>query len=318
MNREAPHVTVVIAAWNAAATLDRAIDAALSQTVPVEIVVVDDASTDGTGDLAARRAAGDARLRVLRQPRNLGPSAARNRAIAESGAPWIAVLDSDDWMEPDRLARLSSIAAETGADMVADDLWKQVDGAPDAERTRMLSDTELGRMEVDAAAFVRANLSSRHGGRREMGFLKPLMSRAFLERQNLTYVPEIRLGEDFVLYTRALIAGARFIVTDPHGYVATVRANSLSGAHPTAAHAQLIAADRAMLRTPDLPGDVRAALHAHMLEQQKKWAWRRMIDAVRRSDPRAAAACFWAPPRVGADLLARLGREAIGRIGPSR
>lgn len=95
-----PRVTVVIAAWNAETTILRAIDSALAQTVPVEVVVVDDRSTDDTRALAEGRASCDPRLTVLSQAENGGPSAARNRAIAESHAPWIAVLDSDDWMEP--------------------------------------------------------------------------------------------------------------------------------------------------------------------------------------------------------------------------
>ncbi|CTQ32698.1 glycosyltransferase family 2 protein [Jannaschia rubra] len=307
---EVPQAAVVIAAWNAGATIDRAIDSALAQTVPVEVLVVDDASDD---DTAARAMAhGDPRLRVLRQPRNMGPSAARNRAIDESRAPWIAVLDADDRMEPERLARMTVTARDTGADFLADDLWKQPEGAPEAERSRLLSDESIGTVPVDAAAFIRANLSARHGGRREMGFLKPLMSRAFLDHHDLRYDPGIRLGEDFVLYARALLAGARFVLTDPMGYVAHVRPGSLSGQHPTEAHGHLVAADRAMLALPGLDAPTRAALRAHMMEQHKKWAWRRMIDAVRASDPRAAAACFRAPPQVGVDLIGRLGRE-VGR-----
>ncbi|MEM7645008.1 MAG: glycosyltransferase family 2 protein [Pseudomonadota bacterium] len=311
----APLVTVVIAAWNAERTLTRAVESALAQTVPVEVIVVDDASTDGTAALAERLAAGAPALHVLRQAANGGPSAARNRAIAESRAPWIAVLDADDHMAPDRLSTLMEIAGREGADFVADDLWKQAEGVPDDQRRRMLSDDRLGILALDAESFVRGNLSSHQGGRRELGFLKPLMSRAFLARHGLDYDPAIRLGEDFVLYTQTLIAGARWVLTDPAGYVAMVRPGSLSGQHPTEAHAHLIGADLAMLTRPDLPGGVRTALRAHLLEQRKKWAWRRMIDAVRTSDLRAAAGCFWGPPQVGADLLARLGREAVGRLG---
>jgi len=305
----APQVTVIIAAWNAADTLERAVRSALAQTLPVEVVVVDDASTDDTAAVAARLAAGDPRLRLLRQAKNQGPSAARNRAIAESAAPWIAVLDADDFMEPDRLEALAAIAAEEGADFVADDIFKVAEADPAGPRQRMWSDRPIGRMAVDAALFVRSNLSSRHGGRREMGFLKPLMSRSFLERHQLSYDPGIRLGEDYVLYAAALIAGARFILTDPAGYIAVVRPSSLSGSHPTQAHAHLIAADRALLQTPGLGAQVRAALQAHQLEQQKKWAWRRLIDAKRARDPLAAAAAFRAPLPVVADLTRRLGQD---------
>lgn len=100
-----------------------------------------------------------------------------------------------------------------------------------------------GPTPVTAMDFVVSNLSAAHGGRREMGFLKPLMSRSFLERQGLVYDPGIRLGEDYVLYAQALLCGAVFLLTEPAGYVATVRPDSLSGRHPTEAHAHLVAAD---------------------------------------------------------------------------
>ena len=312
--RSEPRVTVVIAAWNAEGTILRAIESALAQTVPVEVVVVDDCSTDGTRRLAETRAESDPRLTVLRQSVNGGPSAARNRAIEASRAPWIAVLDSDDWMEPERLARLLRLAEGHAADFMADDLWKVDEGAPLSERRPMLGHV-TGTVPVSAADFVSSNLSARHGGRREMGFLKPLMSRAFLERHGLNYDPGIRLGEDYVIYTQALLDGAVFMLTEPAGYVATVRPGSLSGRHPTEAHAHLVAADRNLLSHKDLSAATRKALEAHLMEQRKKWAWRRLIDAVRDADAIAALCCFWAPPQVTLDLLGRVLREALARLG---
>ena len=308
-----PTVTVVIAAWNAETTIMRAVDSALAQSVPVEVIVVDDCSTDATAALVGQAAARDPRLTLLRQDRNGGPAAARNRAIAESGAPWITVLDSDDWMEPERLALLVELAESRDADFVADDLWKVDEGAPVSERRAMLGGVS-GTHALGAAEFVLSNLSAGHGGRREMGFLKPLMSRRFLERHGLTYDPRIRLGEDYVLYANALLDGARFLLTGPAGYVATVRRSSLSGRHPTEAHAHLAAADRAMLGRRDLSPDVRRAIEAHLLEQRRKLAWRRLIDAKGATDPIAAARCFWAPPKVCLDLLGRLTNETLARL----
>lgn len=310
-----PVVTVVIAAWNAADTIGRAIDSALAQTIPVEVVVIDDASTDDTSDRAEAAAGGDPRVRVLRQARNQGPSAARNRAIDVSTAPWIAVLDADDFMEPGRLAALESVARETGADFVADDLLKVAEDDLDGPRSRMFSDEALGQMPVSAAMFIEANLSSRHGGRREMGFLKPLMSRNFLRRHALRYDTGIRLGEDYVLYAEALVAGAKFILTDPQGYVAVVRPGSLSGRHPTEAHAALVAADRKLLTRQGVDRRTRRALRLHCLEQQRKLAWRRLIDAKRATDPVAALRCFFAPPSVSFDLMRRLGDDMLRRLG---
>jgi succinoglycan biosynthesis protein ExoU len=313
LSREAPDVTVVVAAWQARDTVARAVASALDQTdVAVEVIVVDDCSTDGTATAARAVAPGDARLRVFRQPKNLGPAAARNRALAAACAPWVTALDSDDFMEPGRLARLLAIAREERADLVADDLLRQRQDDPDGHaRWRLWSDRDLGLQVLTAEAFVRGNLTSRHGGRRELGFVKPLMSLEFLRKHDLTY-PDLRLGEDYALYARALVLGARFVLTDPLGYVAVVRDRSLSSEHPTSAHAALIAVDDALLAMTDDRG-ASAALRAHRREVYQEWVWRRMIDAVRASDPVAAAACFVAPPRVAAELARRLGADVAGR-----
>ena len=315
----APRVTIVIAAWNAEATLDRAIESALAQTTPVEVIVVDDASQDATASLADSYTRRDRRVTLLRQIQNQGPAAARNRAIAESHAPWIAVLDSDDFMDPGRLEHLVTMAEGEGLDFLADDLFKVSEDDITGPRTRLWSADDFGAIKVDAEGFVRGNLSTRHGGRREMGFVKPLMRRAFLDRYRLRYA-DMRLGEDYDLYARALIMGARFRLVDPAGYVAVVRPGSLSGQHPTDAHRALIEADLRMLEMPETDAPTRAALRAHLMEERKKWAWRRMIDAVKARDLGGVLSCFAAPPAVVFDLLGRLteqvwlrGTKKLGR-----
>lgn len=100
-----PSISVVIPAYNAAATLARAIESVLAQTWPAhQIVVVDDGSADRTADVARqlKDGAGGDRIRVLQQP-NAGPSAARNRGVAEATGEWVAFLDADDWYYPERL-----------------------------------------------------------------------------------------------------------------------------------------------------------------------------------------------------------------------
>lgn len=304
----APRVTVVIAAWKAESTLDRAIESALAQTIPVEVIVVDDASPDSTAAVADSHSRRDRRVTLLRQIQNQGPAAARNRAIAESHAPWIAVLDSDDFMDPERLERLVEIAEAEGLDFLADDLFKVSEDDISGPRTRLWAPEDFKPFKVDAETFVRGNLSTSHGGRREMGFVKPLMRRAFLERYRLQYA-DMRLGEDYDLYARALIHGARFRMINPMGYVAVVRPGSLSGQHPTDAHRALIQADLRMLDMPEADNATKTALRAHLLEERKKWAWRRLIDAVKARDPGAILSCFAAPPAVILDLLGRLAEQ---------
>ena len=309
-----PKVAVLIAAWKAEANLARAVESALDQSVPVEVVVVDDASPDGTFAVAERLAAADPRVKAFRQPQNSGPSAARTRAMEERRAPWVTVLDSDDFMEPGRLEHLRKVADEEAADFIADDLWKVDEADINGPRSRMWSDTDLGRVVVQTPEFVMGNLSKTHGGRREMGFLKPMMSRGFLHRHGIGYDPVIRLGEDYILYTEALIAGAKFVLIDPAGYVAVVRAGSLSGKHPTESHKNLIDADTRMLQRTNLDAATRRAIEVHKVEQHKKWAWRVLIDAKRERNLGKAIGAFIAPLPVGLSLMRRLWSEVTARL----
>lgn len=117
-------VAVVIPAHDDAQTIGAAIDSVLAQSVPVaEIVVVDDGSSDGTGDIARRRGAG---VRVLEQP-CLGPSAARNAGVAATTSPLIAFLDADDVWHPEKIARQLAALESSAAVLCAAD-WSR--GAP--------------------------------------------------------------------------------------------------------------------------------------------------------------------------------------------
>src|SRR5690349_17735421 len=98
----APTYSVIIPAFNAAATVGRAIDSAVSQTLPpVEVIVVDDGSRDDTFS-AASKFGGN--VKVIRQT-NAGPGAARNRAVSESTGEWLAFLDADDSWLPHKMER---------------------------------------------------------------------------------------------------------------------------------------------------------------------------------------------------------------------
>ena len=97
-----PEISVIIPAYNQADYVSQAIQSVLSQTNPnYELVVVNDGSTDETPQILSQFQ--DPRIRVISQP-NRGLAAARNAGIRESSAPLIALLDSDDYFLPDKLA----------------------------------------------------------------------------------------------------------------------------------------------------------------------------------------------------------------------
>lgn len=100
-----PLITVIVPAHNAAEALPTALASLAAQRgVALEVIVVDDASTDGTAAVAEAFAARDGRFRVLRQAHNQGAYAARNRGLAAARGAFITVHDSDDWSHPDKLA----------------------------------------------------------------------------------------------------------------------------------------------------------------------------------------------------------------------
>jgi glycosyltransferase involved in cell wall biosynthesis len=101
-----PRITVLIGAYNNVATLERAAHSMLEQTVSdLELLIVDDGSTDGTGQVAARIAAADRRVRVLTMRSNAGIARSLNAGLVAGAAPTVAVLDADDWSDPRRLER---------------------------------------------------------------------------------------------------------------------------------------------------------------------------------------------------------------------
>jgi glycosyltransferase involved in cell wall biosynthesis len=107
--RSAPLVTVVISTWNRAHLVGRAIRCALAQTVEdIEVVVVDDGSTDATAVVLA--GIDDHRLRRARHEHNHGISRTRNTAIGLARGDWIAFLDDDNEWPPDYLERQLAVA----------------------------------------------------------------------------------------------------------------------------------------------------------------------------------------------------------------
>ena len=115
--------SIVVAAHNAAAFLDHAVSSALAQTCrEIEVIAVDDGSSDGTHAALTAWARRDPRVSVLRHAECRGAAAARNTGIAHASGRWVAVLDADDAFLPERIERLLPLAERCGADLLADSL----------------------------------------------------------------------------------------------------------------------------------------------------------------------------------------------------
>lgn len=109
-------VSVVMPVYNAAATLPRSLGSVLSQThAAVELLLVDDGSTDGSRDIIAAAAADDPRVVPVLLPRNGGVAAARNAGIEAATGRYMAFLDSDDWWSDRKLEVQLRVMQAAGA-----------------------------------------------------------------------------------------------------------------------------------------------------------------------------------------------------------
>jgi glycosyltransferase involved in cell wall biosynthesis len=182
-----PEVSVVIPVFDRAQCIAEAVRSVLAQEgLELEVVVVDDASNDGSADVVAEGFADDPRVRVLRQPENRGPSAARNRGLAEGLAPLATFLDSDDVLVSGGLAtQLAALRQPGGPDgVVGSARLVHVEGRSPSWATRIY----------------------------EQGIVEPVWVSVLADRELLASVgfdESMRLAEDLDFYVRLKETGAQ-------------------------------------------------------------------------------------------------------------
>jgi succinoglycan biosynthesis protein ExoO len=211
-----PTVSVVIPAYNAQETIGRTFASLIAQTLSDwEAIVVDDGSTDRTWDEIERWMKGDARIHGIRLSRNIKTPLARNHAIAAASGTWIAMLDADDWILPNRLAKLVARGEGHCADLVSDNqvLFDDKAGCP------------VGTVLPVAHAVYPLSLDQYLAhcitgvSRFDHGLLKPVVRRTFLARTGVRYEPACQNGEDFHFMMDMLAAGAFALVVHEPLYI---------------------------------------------------------------------------------------------------
>lgn len=220
----APDVSVIIAAYNSALFIEKAINSALNQVdVTVEVIVVDDASSDNTVDVVA--AVTDSRVVLLRHTTNQFAGTARNTGIAHARGRWIAILDSDDEFELDRLKTLMGLAERTNSQLVCDNLLI-CDQAKNTVRPMFSTQRLKAIASLSLATYIQGNLGGAQGY--ALGYFKPFVERDFLEQHSIKYPSNMNLGEDYFFIADLLAAGARCLVDPNSNYRYTVRDGSMS------------------------------------------------------------------------------------------
>ncbi len=204
-------VSVIMPAFNAAATVRASIRSALAQGHDrLEVLVADDGSSDATCDAVLSLGAEDPRVRLLRTTSRNGPAGARNVAIAAARGRWLAFLDSDDVWHPTKLARQLAVARETGASLVYAGYW------------RVSEDGRLAGRPVAVPGSLRY--------RQLLGNSAIATSTVLLDRRTLgTPCMDPGIGyDDFELWTRLLAGGAVAAGVDEPLMAYRVRLGSVS------------------------------------------------------------------------------------------
>jgi glycosyltransferase involved in cell wall biosynthesis len=215
-------VSVIMPAFNVAGTIDKAIDSLQRQTMPdFELIVVDDGSTDGTGELVKSRSCADARIKHIHLPHNLGVGGARNAALNIASGTWMTMLDADDWCEPERLEVLLRSAHDLHADLICDNLLLY-----DHAVEKVITKTAFGNATAPfclTAEFLFANDHSLCPAFNSVGLAKPFVRTSFLRGVHITYNATYQVGEDFVFLAECLLKGAKAFIV-PEAYYTYVMA----------------------------------------------------------------------------------------------
>lgn len=312
-----PHISFIMAAYNAAPLIETAIGSALSQKgVTVEIIVVDDASTDRTAELVETIARDDNRVRLLRQSRNTGPAAARNLAVTHAKGDWLAVLDADDAISPGRTRHLLELAEITGADLIADNLIPFEDATGRSLPPAFPPGPADYAFLVMPPDYLRSNIPLSRGF--ATGYLKPMIRASFTRRFPLRYDDAVPIGEDFLFCLEALLHGARYIVSaEPH-YSYRIKPGSQSHRLTCEQIDDLSRGFEALVERMDPGEDLAEAIGTYRLGLDRARAYLSMIDGLHQR-------AFTGSLRLAASrpdlwpLIARFGleftRKRLDKIG---
>jgi succinoglycan biosynthesis protein ExoO len=208
-------ISIVMPVYNCEKTVEKAIESALAQSYTnIEIVVVDDCSTDDSAVLVEKLAAKDKRIKLIKLPKNVGVGGARKKAFENISGEYVTLLDADDWYLPNRLQNLLQAMHDLNADMICDNLYLF-----DHELGKTVGKTEFsGNKTQVLEPYLLFKLDTAFK-RHPLGFTQPLIKTSFLREKNITYNTDYRCGEDFLFLAEIVLSGARTYIIPSADYV---------------------------------------------------------------------------------------------------
>jgi succinoglycan biosynthesis protein ExoO len=271
-------------AFNAETFIHRAIDSVLKQTYTNwELIVIDDCSTDNTPQVVENFCSQDERVVYKKMAKNGGPGAARNSGFLAARGEWIAILDSDDRYEPDRIEFLLEQAKFHQADVVADNNYYYDESADKVIGVGF----DLGQ---DFLQLTPLNYIKNCGTPLlfTLSLLKPMIRREYLNLSQVAYPEDLRIGEDFYFLFFLIWKGgktiifnkAKYLYTMPYGVSSKTMSTSSRTNHNLSGWDVTIASQRQVLEQvmKEKPDDQKLIGAIRQLEVQylREKAWRKM------------------------------------------
>jgi len=312
-----PAVSVIMANYNGAAHLADAIRSIQGQTLrDLEIIVSDDASSDDSVRIVTELMAEDPRIRLVRGERNGGPAVARNRALSLAKGDWIAVMDSDDLMHPDRLTTLVEAARRDNADVVADNLVEFDTSGSKPPRPLLSGRWARKPFWVEICRYIQRN--HLYGRGPALGYLKPLFRKTILTGPTAYYDETLRIAEDYNLALRLLYAGRQMRVYPLPLYFYRKHNASISHRLNESALEALKATDERFLGKISCENQpVAEAVKRRMKSVETALAFEKLLNALKSRNWPAAIGIALTKPQAAALLCLPLGVRLRG-LAPSR
>ena len=244
-------LSIIIPAYNVAGYIEVCLDSILAQTfADFEVIIVDDGSSDATGEITDRYAYMDSRIKVIHQ-RNAGVSAARNTGIAAAHGEYFLFFDGDDFIEPYACEEIYNAICDKDADVLIYGYHRYRDGNVTETCYPVFTEgsyegaaivTELLSRFV-GVSFEGINrwLTGQKGGLYvENAALWRCMSKAAIIRENnLEFDTSLKVGEDTVFISDLLSCATRCFVTHKCYYYLVYRESSVISTYEKDAAAKL-------------------------------------------------------------------------------
>lgn len=194
-------ISIIVPCYNVEKLVGRCLDSLLGQTLPdIEIICIDDKSTDNTLGILKQYADADKRVSIIEMPENRGVAVARNMGLAAAKSPYIGFIDPDDWVDADFYEKLYAAIAKSGADV--------------AKATVKITNMQNKKSYID-------DLNERIKQNRLVWtyqFWSGLYNHDFLSKNNINFPDEVITGQDSVFLTHVTLCTDNIVLVNDTYY----------------------------------------------------------------------------------------------------